>query len=87
MNNVIPMHTTRAAVRHPVRPDRAQSDNEIATRWINSELSGYPQQIVRIACSRAHKNIRQGRCWSLAADLAVKWARCAIHDTTPPSAA
>jgi len=57
-----------------------QTPEQIAERWVRKELSGYPASILAQAVSRAKRLIDAGKEWPIAADRAVKWARCAEHD-------
>lgn len=71
-----------------IRANTAQSDCVLAERRIRSALKGTPGTIVTQAQERAARRIRAGAFWSLAADRAIKWARCAVHNKPePPSAA
>ena len=69
-----------------VRPNDARSDTVQAERLIRSVLSSMPQTIVAQACARAARLIRAGKCWSLSADQAIKWARGCVHPEPPEAA-
>jgi hypothetical protein len=69
-----------------VRPNSAQSDIVQAEHLIRRALSSMPQTIVAQACARAARLIRAGKCWSLSADQAIKWARGAVHPEPPEAA-
>lgn len=71
-----------------IRANTAQSDCVLAERRIRNALHGMPGTIVTQAQERAARRIRAGACWTLAADIAIKWARNAEHNKPePPSAA
>jgi hypothetical protein len=75
-----------SAVLQFVRPNSAQSDIVQAERRIRRALSNMPLTIVAQACARAARLIRAGKCWSLSADQAIKWARCNNHPEPPIAA-
>lgn len=73
------MQLSNVAPLNRIRANTAQSDQQIAERHIRRELSGIDFSILEQAIARANRYIRAGKCWSLSADQAVKWARCAVH--------
>lgn len=75
-----------SAVLQFVRPNSAQSDTVLAERRIRRALSDMPLTIVSQACASAGRLIRAGKCWSLSADQAIKWARGTNNDPPPMAA-
>lgn len=69
-----------------VRPNDARSDIVLSDRRVRRALSSMPPTIVSQACARAARLIRSGKCWSLSADQAIKWARGCVHPEPPEAA-